>query len=265
MEIFICLISLVVVYFLALYLVVHWSVRKFEGLPQFEKVVKKKLDNPLWYQLFIQLPVQYFYDLIHRDPNIFKPQGIIIFEGPQGSGKTMSLMHYATQLKYLYPLAKILSNTAFTLSNLDLKHWKQLCNYSNGEHGVICIIDELQNWFSCKDSKNFPPEMLAVVTQNRKNRRIILGTAQNFYMLAKDIRTQCSEVRKTITLFGCFCVVVKLKPVFNSAGDVEKYKYRGFYTYVQTKELRDSYDTYSVIERLSESGFQNREVVKASA
>lgn len=265
MEIFICLICLLVCYFMTLYLVVHYSVRKHEGLPQFEKVKKVKLDKPLWYQIFVQVPVQFFYDRIHADPNVFAPKGIVIFEGEQGSGKTMSLIHYATQLKLLYPLAKILSNTAFTLSDLDLKHWKQLCHFTNGEHGVICIIDELQNWFSCKDSKNFPPEMLSVVTQNRKNRRIILGTAQNFYMLAKDIRTQCTEVRKAYTLFGCFCVVIRKKPVFNSEGDVERYKFRGFYTYVQTKQLRDSYDTYSVIERLSASGFQDREVVKALA
>ena len=45
-----------------------------------------------------------------------------------------------------------------------------------GVQGVICLIDEMQNWFSSNQSKNFPPEMLQVVTQNRKNRRVIMGS-----------------------------------------------------------------------------------------
>ena len=44
----------------------------------------------------------------------------------------------------------------------------------NGINGVIVVMDELQNWFSSNDSKNFPPEMLSVITQNRKNRRMVL-------------------------------------------------------------------------------------------
>lgn len=260
MELFIIYVCWFVVYVLALYYVVHSVCRKNDDLPKFIRVKKIKYDKPFWYQLFIQFPSQFFYDLLHTDPNVFKPQGIVIFEGKQGSGKTMSMMHYVTKLKMEYPESKCLSNTEYDLKDLDLKHWKQLVDYKNGIYGVIVIMDELQNWFSCKDSKNFPPEMLSVVTQNRKNRRIICGTAQNFYMLSKDIRTQCSEVRKAHTLFGCFCIVSRHEPVFTSDGEVERYKFRGLYTYVQTKELRESYDTYSVIERLSLSGFKEREI-----
>lgn len=79
-----------------------------------------------------------------------------------------------------------------------------LMSYKNGIQGVIVSIDELQNWFSSNDSKNFPPEMLEVITQNRKNRRIILGTSQNFYLLAKAIRSQATEVRRCSTLFRLF-------------------------------------------------------------
>lgn len=76
-----------------------------------------------------------------------------------------------------------------------------LIDYKNDKQGVIVGMDELQNWFSSNDSKNFPPEMLGIITQNRKNRRIILGTSQNFYLLAKAIRSQATEVRRCTTLF----------------------------------------------------------------
>lgn len=61
-----------------------------------------------------------------------------------------------------------------------------LINYKNGIKGVIVLMDELQNWFSSNDSKNFPPEMLQVITQNRKNRRVILGTVKTFIYCLKQ-------------------------------------------------------------------------------
>jgi len=117
-------------------------------------------------------------------------------------------------------------------------------------------MDELQNWFSSNDSKNFPPEMLSVITQNRKNRRIILGTSQNFYLLAKAIRSQATEVRRCTTLLGCLTIVRRAEPILDSEGNVKEWKNRGMYFFVHNKKLRDSYDTYKVIDNLSKSGFK---------
>ena len=86
------------------------------------------------------------------------------------------------------------------------------------------IMDELQNWFSSNDSKNFPPEMLGVITQNRKNRRIILGTSQNFYLLAKAIRSQATEVRRCSTFLGCLTIVRRAEPILDSEGNVAEWK-----------------------------------------
>lgn len=119
-------------------------------------------------------------------------------------------------------------------------------------------IDEIQNWFSSKQSKDFPPEMFEVVTQNRKNRRIIVATTQNFYQPAKDVRAQCSEVRKCCTFFGVFTVVHAVRPVLDSNGDVKDWKHVRFYSFVHTKEIREAYDTYKVIESLAKSGFKER-------
>ena len=123
-------------------------------------------------------------------------------------------------------------------------------------------MDELQNWFSSNQSRNFPPEMLSVITQNRKNRRIILGTSQSFHLLAKSIRSQVTEVRECFTLAGCITFVRKRYPVLDHSGDVVEWKNRGFYFFVHTKELRDSYDTWAVVESLSKSGFQDRDYLK---
>lgn len=98
--------------------------------------------------------------------------------------------------------------------------------------------------------------MLEVITQNRKNRRVIVGSAQNFYLLAKAIRTQTVEVRDCLTLFGCVTFVRRREPVLDETGAVVEWKRRGIYWFVHDKDLRESYDTYRVIESLAESGFQ---------
>lgn len=207
-------------------------------------------------KIFIDMPHQFVIDLFNREPDFFKYQGLIIFEGRQGAGKTVSMIEFAMRMQEEYPLAKLTSNLAYKYEDNKLKDWRMLINYKNGKKGVIVVMDELQNWFSSNDSKNFPPEMLGVITQNRKNRRIILGTSQNFYLLAKAIRSQATEVRRCTTLLGCLTIVRRAEPILDSEGNVAEWKSRGMYFFVHNKKLRESYDTYKVIENLSKSGFK---------
>lgn len=207
-------------------------------------------------KILYDAPRQYAADMFNMKPDFFRPQGLIIFTGRQGNGKTSALMQYAIDLLDTYPKAKCISNTKFKYQNEQLKHWKQLVNYKNAHRGVIVIMDELQNWFGSNQSRNFPPEMLGVITQNRKNRRVILGTAQNFYLLAKAIRSQCTEIRECVTLAGVVTIVIKREPILKEDGDVKELKFRGMYFFVHSPRLRDSYDTYAVVEALGKSGFQ---------
>ncbi len=209
-------------------------------------------------KLFYLAPRMFILDRLHRPLNFFPVSGLIVYEGRQGSGKTSSMVHEIHKLQYQYPKVKTITNFGYTHQDTELYHWSQLVDYKNGYEGVIVGIDELQNWFSSKQSKDFPPEMLSVVTQNRKNRRVLFGTAQNFYMLAKDIRTQCTEIRRCVTILGVLTLVHRVRPIVNSAGEVEKYKHVKFYVWVHTPEERSSYDTYKAIESLSKSGFVPR-------
>ena len=206
------------------------------------------------------MPKQFISDLFTRPADFFTYQGLIIFEGRQGSGKTISMVQFMRDMQYEYPEAKCTTNLAYTDENEPLKNWTMLVDYKNGFKGVIVAMDELQNWFSSNDSKNFPPEMLSVITQNRKNRRIILGTSQNFYLLAKAIRSQATEVRRCTTLFGCLTIVRRVEPILDSEGNVVEWKKRGMYCFVHDKELRESYNTWKVIENLKNSGFKENTI-----
>ncbi len=232
---------------------------KFKGY-KIKKSTRQVIKKPnIFYQLFVEFPRRYAKDLLEREPDFFRYQGLHIFCGEQGSGKTIALVEFMMRMQKEYPSALTMSNFGYLRQNTELTHWKQLIDYKNGFKGVIVGIDELQNWFSSNESANFPVEMLEVVTQNRKNRRVIAGTSQVFTRLAKPIREQATLIYEPITLFGCLTIVRVKKPVLDSTGDVIEKKSRGWYFFVHTDELRNAYDTYKVIERLGKSGFKNKQ------
>lgn len=226
---------------------------------RFKKGTRRYVKKPGFFKkIFIDLPKRYTKDIMDKDPDFFKYQGLIIYEGRQGSGKTSTMVHDTMLIQEEYPKAKCTTNLAYTKEDKPLEDWRQLLTFKNGIYGVIVLMDELQNWFSSNDSRNFPPDMLQVITQNRKNRRVLFGTSQNFYLLAKPIRSQCTEVRQCLTLLGCLTFVRRRQPILDSEGNVVKWKNRGIYFYVHDDKLRESYDTFKVIERLAKVGFQEK-------
>lgn len=253
---------LLVIFAIFMFLCCVWFIYytiKGKRLKKGSRVIVKK--DGFFKKLFIKLPQRVVLDIFDKDPDFFSHQGLVIFEGRQGAGKTIAMIQYARSLQQEYPKSLCTTNLGYTNEDTPLKDWRMLLKYKNGIYGVVVCMDELQNWFSSNDSKNFPPEMLTIITQNRKNRRIILGTSQNFYLLAKAIRSQATEVRRCTTYFGALTLVRKFEPILDSEGNVQQYKKRGWYFFVHDKELRDSYDTFKVIERFSKVGFQEQSKV----
>ena len=243
-----------VLFFVLVYLNVFFNL--FKG-KRFKKGKRKKIKKrSIIIRLFFDFPKRIADDLLEKNPDDFPYHGVVIFEGRQGRGKTIAMCQFARQMKEQFLNSKCLSNLDFKYEDKEINHWRDLLDYNNGHKGVIVLLDETQNWFSSNQSKDFPPEMLSVITQNRKNSRIILGTAQNFYLLAKAIRSQCTEVRRCTTLLGALTIVRRFEPYLDSEGNVKDWKYRGMYFFVHDKELRNSYDTYHVINSLSKSGFK---------
>lgn len=206
--------------------------------------------------LFVLFPQQFARDFFSRPRDWFAYQGVVVFIGRQGSGKTVALVEQTLRMQHEFPSCKCIGNLKYENQDKELTDWRQLIKYKNGHQGVIVQMDEMQNWFSSNQSKNFPPELLEVITQNRKNRRVLLGTSQCFSRLAKPLREQTTEVRKCTTVAGCLTFVHRVEPELDSQGDVLKWKHRGFYWFVHTPEIRNSYDTYHVIESLAKSGFK---------
>lgn len=211
--------------------------------------------RPLLKQLFYDLPRRYVMDIYEREPDFFTPQGIHMFCGEQGCGKTIACVEMMLRYQKMFPKSKMITNFGVTTEDDELVKWQQLLDYTNEKKGVIVGIDEIQNWFM--SGKNQLPEgMLEVATQNRKNRRVICCTAQVFTRVNKGLREQVTNVYEPHTYLGCFTVVIKKKYRFDSEGQVSESKIKGMYCFVHTEELRGAYDTYKVIHTLSKEGFK---------
>ena len=207
-------------------------------------------------QIFYDVPRRYVRDMYEREPGYFYPKGIHMFCGEQGAGKTIAAVEMIMRLQKQYPKCKTITNFGLESENDVLDDWHQLLDYTNGHKGVVVGIDEIQNWFMSGLNK-LPEQMLEVATQNRKNNRIICCTAQVFTRVNKGLREQVTMVYNPHTFLGCFTVVIKRKPVFDSEGNVIEMKYCGMYSFVHSDELRSAYDTYKVIHTLAKEGFKD--------
>ncbi|MBO8161994.1 MAG: ATP-binding protein [Thermosipho sp. (in: Bacteria)] len=207
-------------------------------------------------RLFWEFPQRLVLDMYQRDPDEFREYGLHLFCGEQGSGKTTAVVHKLMELKAKYPKCKIRTNMDYKYEDGKIQHWKDLVQCENGIYGQIEVLDEIQTWFSSLQSKNFPPEMLTEISQQRKQRKMLIGTAQVFSRVAKPIREQTSFVYLPMTLFGCLTVVRISKPQYWDDENQVFKRYIGTYFFVHNEKIRNAFDTYKKIEKYKEEGFQ---------
>lgn len=207
-------------------------------------------------RLFIEFPKQFIIDKFNSDPDEFTEYGVHIIAGKQGTGKSITLTYLLLRYQQMYPKLKVATNYYYTHEDKHIDHWKDIINYNNGKYGVIVVLDEIQNWFNSLQSKDFPPEMLTEITQQRKQRKVIFGTSQVFSRIAKPIREQTYMLYEPSTLFGCITFVRKYDVTTDCDGLATSKKYRGCFFFIQNERIRNSFDTYRKVENLSKEGFK---------
>lgn len=147
----------------------------------------------------------------------FQFSGLWTFSGSQGSGKTLLMMHLLKQVLEQSPNAIVISNISiYGIPSIPYTDIEDFEKYTNGKDGAIFVIDEIHTLFNSLESKNMPLSTMQVWCQNRKNRRLILGTSQRFTRVAKGVREQTTfnyECRKGI---GGFCIRIVYLMVTNT-------------------------------------------------
>lgn len=204
-----------------------------------------------------------FKDIRNCDQS-FKLFGLRLYCGRQGAGKTIGLVYDLERYRRKYPRAKIYTNFGYIHQTAPLSSLNDLINpdFKNGTDGVIFAIDEIQNEFSCANSKDFPESLLSQITQQRKQRVCILATSQVFTRVAKPLREQCFIVVKCKTIFNRYTMLRYYDAEdYNMYADNpspkmrRKLRKKQYQSFVQSDELRSLFNSYDLIERLSRTGF----------
>ncbi|MBQ1394155.1 MAG: hypothetical protein IIY81_11640 [Lachnospiraceae bacterium] len=218
-------------------------------------------------RFLIKVPQLIYWLIVDKkknNKNIFKPYGCWFFVGRQGAGKTMSLVWTLEKIREEYPMAHIYTNFGYVNETAPLERLTDLLDESlyNDVYGTVFAIDEIQNEFSSATSRDFPETVLSLVTQQRKQRILILCTSQVFTRVSKPLREQAFRVIECNTLLGRYTMcrhydgIDYADSVDRSDNYRQEHRKRIEYqSFIQTDKLRDCFDSYKLIRKLSREGF----------
>lgn len=181
--------------------------------------------------------------------------GIICFCGSQGSGKTLSAVNYLERIGNHFPEALICTNLELRVdipnAVIPYSGVDSLIDINNDERGVIYLIDEIHLEFNSLESKKMDSNIFTLVSQQRKQRKHIIGTSQVFSRIAKPFREQFKYAILCQSYAGILFTQDIYKAVTGSTEEDIKselsFLRRDFY--IANPDMFSKYDTYSVIQR----------------
>lgn len=210
-------------------------------------------------RLFVDFPKRFIHDRLLRDPDEFDLYGLWCFVGQQGSGKSIALVEMLRSIKSKFPRCKILSNIDITFSDQLITDPADFVFNDNGGDGMVVVLDEAQNWFNSAESRNFPPEVLQEICQERKQHKMIAMTTQRFNRLSAALREQIDYYVKPFTVAGCLTVVRVYTPSIKEfEAEIVKLKRIKTYFFVHDDVIRGSFDTRAKVKRLTLKGWKPR-------
>ena len=194
-------------------------------------------------------------NFLAEHPEYFEPEGLLVFCGAQGAGKTLSAVQYCLRILEQYPKCLFVSNVdiegipnpdrVFKYEGID-----SLKKYENGYAGVLYLIDEIHLEWNSLESKNVSIEEMIEFAQQRKQRKHIVGTSQVYGRIAKPLREQIRRAVLCKNYFG----LVQVNDEIDGFNTVEKdgkletdslHKYFWFHR----PALYGCYDTYAKMGR----------------
>lgn len=207
--------------------------------------------------------IKYKRDFKKQNPTYFDPEGLMIFCGPQGSGKTLSAVQYCKKVLEKYPHCKFVTNVQISglspeIEVLPYEGIVSLSDIQNGMEGVLYLIDEIHLEWNSLESKNISVEEMTEFAQQRKQRKHIVGTSQVFMRLAKPLREQIKRVVVCENFFGLVQHNIEIDGTTATEQDGKlNAEVKGNYYWFHTPELYGSYDTFAKMHRYTKE-WKNR-------
>lgn len=121
---------------------------------------------------------------------------------------------------------------------------------NNNEYGVVFLIDEIHLELNSLESKNVDIEVMVEISQQRKQRKHIVGTSQVFMRMAKPLREQIHDV----IICKCWFNLMQFNKWILGETAVEKdgklvADVKGRFFWFHRPEYYAQYDTYTKMRR----------------
>ena len=199
--------------------------------------------------------IKYKLDFIRDNPNYFNPEGILIFCGSQGCGKTLSAVQYVKKVCEQYPDCILVTNTDIKglpehTQVIEYDGLDCLKNIENGQFGVLYFIDEIHLELNSLESKNIDMDTIVELSQQRKQRKHIVGTSQVYMRMAKPLREQV----KNVVICKNYFKILQWNTVIDGFESYEEngklkcaVQFRSIWFH--SPKLYGSYDTYAKMKR----------------
>lgn len=136
--------------------------------------------------------------------------------------------------------------------NVTVEYWglNSLKYINNAKLGVLYLIDEIHLELNSLESKNVPVEVMVEISQQRKQRKHIVGTSQRYNRLAKPLREQVRD----IVACKCYFGVLQYNQLIDgdSTHEVDgelAYDVRRRMLWLHSPEMYKAYDTYVKMRR----------------
>jgi len=196
-----------------------------------------------------------------RHEREFDMFGVHVFAAPQGAGKTMSLVEHMRMVRAVYPRAHTVANFECVYATHKMESWEDFFKHRNGKNGVVFYIDEIQNEWANQNWKEFPPELLAELTQQRKQRIAIYASSQQFLRIVKPIRDQSFTVIEVAIYFKRLVIqkafdAFAYEQFYGQTNKEGKKRHTPLWSksYIANHHIRGQYDTYQKIKKMGKSG-----------
>lgn len=190
----------------------------------------------------------------------FKGFGLHIYVGLFGKGKTISMVEKALAIAKAYPQVTILTNIKLFnfpehTNIIPLTNFQQIID-SPGD--TLILLDEISSILNSRrwDKEGVPPALLSQLLQIRKQRKMILATAQRFMHVDKLIRDITFSVRECDTMAGRWTFTKTFDAwEYERSNEMKPAYPYAFDCFIQSDALRESYDTYELIDSMKKEEF----------
>ena len=197
--------------------------------------------------------------------------GIFQFVALPGEGKTMSMVahleRYREEMKKANLPYAIATNFSYKHNDFYISHWTDMVRISKEcyKNHINCVIaiDEVHVTFDSTDWKNFPAEILAMLSFNRKYGLEFLCSSQIYERIPKKIRdianytVICKNIGHFNRLFRCYYFK---KADYESQFEGKKKKANYIKEFIADDKMYSLYNTLEQIDMMTASAKKEKDL-----